>query len=115
MAAGVVSGAAALLLEEQPGLKPAGSEAALQLTSSFMPEAGLIAVGAGGMNVLAAAEFVETGVLNSTTISGEQITDHLVEHPATRLIERLRQLQAAEVAGLLLQRLVVDLGQRDRR
>ncbi|PYR30122.1 MAG: hypothetical protein DMF92_09550, partial [Acidobacteria bacterium] len=43
MAAGVVSGAVALLLQERPGLRPEGTTAVLQFTSSFMPEAGLIA------------------------------------------------------------------------
>jgi serine protease AprX len=37
MAAGVVSGAAALLLDQRAGLRPADTKAILQLTSSFMP------------------------------------------------------------------------------
>jgi len=61
MAAAVVSGAAALLIEERPGVKPAALKIALQLTSSFLPEAGLIRAGAGSLNVLAAAEFVRNG------------------------------------------------------
>ena len=47
MAAAVVSGAAALLLEERPSLQPLTTKAALQLTSTFMPEAGLVQAGPG--------------------------------------------------------------------
>ena len=75
MAAGVVSGAVALLLQERPGLRPEGTTAVLQFTSSFMPEAGLIAAGAGSINVLAAAELLSSGVLSQTTIAGERTTD----------------------------------------
>jgi serine protease AprX len=75
MAAGVVSGAVALLLQERPGLQPEGTRAVLQLTSSFMPEAGMIAAGAGSINVLAAAELLNSGVLSQTTIAGERTTD----------------------------------------
>ena len=75
MAAAVVSGAVALLLQEQTDLQPEGTRAVLQLTSSFMPEAGMIAAGAGSVNVLAAAELLKSGVLSQTTIAGEQTTD----------------------------------------
>ena len=47
MAAAVVSGAAALLLEAHPGLTPAQVKATLQLTSSRVAGAGLIEAGAG--------------------------------------------------------------------
>ena len=70
MAAAVVSGAAALLLEERPGLQPLTTKAALQLTSTFMPASGLIRGGSGSLNVLAAAEFVRDGDLSDTTIAG---------------------------------------------
>jgi len=72
MAAAVVSGAAAVLLEERPGMQPLTTKAALQLTSTFMPEAGLVQAGAGSLNVLAAAEFVLDGDLSSTTIAGQE-------------------------------------------
>ena len=50
MAAAVVSGAAALLLEARPTLTPAQVKMALQLTSSRVPGAGLIEAGAGSLN-----------------------------------------------------------------
>ena len=47
MAAGVVSGAVALLLEHRPHIKPADAKAILQVTSSFLPNAGVVGAGAG--------------------------------------------------------------------
>jgi subtilisin family serine protease len=76
MAAGVVSGAVALLLEENPRLTPRDAKAALQMTSSFMPGEGLIASGAGSLNVIAAAELAgqqRNLSLPVTTIAGEQV------------------------------------------
>lgn len=58
MAAAVVSGAAALLFEERDALRPWDARAALQLTATFMPDAGLIGAGAGNLNVLAAVAIV---------------------------------------------------------
>jgi serine protease AprX len=72
MATAVVSGAAAVLLEERPGMRPLTTKAAMQLTSTFMPEAGLVQAGAGSLNVLAAAEFVLNGDLSATTIAGQE-------------------------------------------
>ena len=72
MATAVVSGAAAVLLEERPGMRPLTTKAALQMTSTFMPEAGLVQAGAGSLNVLAAAEFVLDGDLSATTIAGQE-------------------------------------------
>jgi serine protease AprX len=72
MSAAVVSGAVALLLEEKSRLKPADVKAVVQLTSTFMPAAGLLTGGAGSLNVLAAvrsAALRSNGVL---TIAGEE-------------------------------------------
>ena len=51
MAAGFVSGAAALVLDARGGLTPRETKVALQLTSTFMPSAGLVGAGAGMINV----------------------------------------------------------------
>ena len=61
MSAAVVSGAAALVLDDRRTLRPSDTKAALQVTASFMADAGLIAGGAGSLNVLAAVELVEAG------------------------------------------------------
>ena len=55
MAAGVVSGAAALLLEGRPRLSPRETKLALQITSSFMVAEGLVSGGAGSLSVNTAA------------------------------------------------------------
>jgi serine protease AprX len=86
MAAAFVSGAAALLIQERPSLQPLGVKAALQLSSSFMPAAGLVRAGTGSLNVLAAAEFVRDGDLGDTTIAGGTAnTSGLVVTPGNTL------------------------------
>ncbi|MGE5245975.1 MAG: S8 family peptidase [Betaproteobacteria bacterium] len=77
MATAVVSGTAALLLEERGHLTPGQVKVALQLTATFLPSAGLIGGGAGSVNALAAAEFVDGrphSGLPTTTVSGETTT-----------------------------------------
>jgi serine protease AprX len=71
MSAGFVSGAAALVLDARGWLTPRDTRAALQLTSTFMPSAGLVGAGAGMINALAAVELVETNELPTTTIGDE--------------------------------------------
>jgi serine protease AprX len=77
MATGVVSGAVALLLEGNAKLSARDAKAILQLTSSFMPGAGLVASGAGSLNALAAVIFTEYSPKRSqplTSIAGEPVT-----------------------------------------
>jgi serine protease AprX len=54
MAAAVVSGAVALMLEANPALTPADTKLVLQLTSSPVAGAGLVEAGAGSLNAAAA-------------------------------------------------------------
>jgi serine protease AprX len=72
MAAAFVSGAAALLIEERPTLKPLGVKVALEMSASLMPDFGFVRTGTGSLNVLAAAEFVRDGNLDDTTIAGQE-------------------------------------------
>jgi serine protease AprX len=58
MAAAVVSGTAALLLQERPRLAPVQLKLALGVTSTFMPAEGLIRGGMGSLNALNAATLV---------------------------------------------------------
>src|SRR5438128_2397920 len=51
MSAGVVSGGAALLLQRSPGLRPDQVKLLLQTGSSYMTDGGLIAAGAGSVNL----------------------------------------------------------------
>ena len=72
MSAGIVSGAVALLIDQRPHLKPNDAKAVLEVTSTFMPTAGLMGAGAGSANVLAAIEFIgEPSTTPSTSIAGE--------------------------------------------
>ena len=74
MAAGVVSGTVALLLEERERLTPRDAKAVLQMTSSFMPGEGLVVSGAGSLNALAAVDLVANGAssaVGDTVIAGE--------------------------------------------
>jgi hypothetical protein len=74
MAAAVVSGSTALLLELQRNLAPRETKALVQLTSSQMRGEGLVTVGAGSLNVLAASDLL--GSKNAsplTDIAGEPV------------------------------------------
>jgi serine protease AprX len=76
MAAAVVSGSVALLLERRERLAPRDAKTVLQMTSSFMPGAGLVASGAGSLNALSASKLVATRKIveiPETTIASEAI------------------------------------------
>jgi serine protease AprX len=73
MAAGVVSGSVALLLEAKPSLTPSSTKAVFQLTSTFLPSAGLVGAGAGAINALGAVQLAETAQIRKTGIAGEEI------------------------------------------
>ena len=60
-AAAVVAGAAALVLDANPNLNPRQVKLALQGTASFMPQAGVVAAGAGSLNAAAAVRMAKLG------------------------------------------------------
>ena len=75
MAAPVVSGAVALVLESNSRLTPQQVKSALQYSATFMPGAGLLGAGAGALNVVAAIESALNGPsLESAVIGGESVT-----------------------------------------
>src|SRR3954447_25368216 len=99
-AAGFVSGAAALVLDARGSLRPAETKAALQLTSTFMPAAGIIGAGAGMINALAAVELAETSEIpSSTTIAGEQtIASRMFSTAASaRVVAAMAKSQNAQI------------------
>ena len=69
MSTAVVSGSLALLLDARPSLTPAQAKAALQVTSSRVPGAGLIEAGAGQVNVVAAMALVSRNAACQTVVS----------------------------------------------
>ncbi|MGD9715224.1 MAG: S8 family serine peptidase, partial [Thermomicrobiales bacterium] len=75
MAAGVASGAVALLVDAEPKLTPGQVKAALQLTSSLVSGEGMLSSGAGSLNVAGAVAFLaEPNQLTQITIAGEPTT-----------------------------------------
>ena len=79
MAAAMVSGGAALLLQSTPTLTPRQVKVALQVTAEFMPEAGLVAGGTGSVNLYQARKVASgndglLGVLSSLLIGGSPVT-----------------------------------------
>ena len=65
MAAAVVSGGAALLLNAEPELSPAQVKVALQTGARFMPSAGLIAAGTGSVDFAQSLKIAQQGLLTS--------------------------------------------------
>ena len=72
MAAPMVSGGVALLLQGTPGMIPAQVKMALQAGATYMPEAGLIGAGAGSVNFMASRKIANglLGLLPSTVVGG---------------------------------------------
>jgi serine protease AprX len=74
MAAAVASGVVALIFEQRRNLTTGETKAVLQLTSSLVTGEGLVATGAGSLNVVAASEFVASSSASPLTkIGGETI------------------------------------------
>jgi serine protease AprX len=75
MAAGVVSGTVALLLEQNAKLTPRSAKALLQMTSSFVSGAGLVSSGAGLVNALSAASLASSAKHFSANshVAGESV------------------------------------------
>jgi serine protease AprX len=67
MATPMVSGAAALLLQGNPGLSGTQLKLALQMGASYMPSAGLMGAGAGNANFWASRKMAQSGLLSSVT------------------------------------------------
>jgi len=71
MSAAVVSGGVALLLQARPSLTPAQIKIAIQTGARYMPQAGLIASGAGEVDFVAAQRIANQGLVGSllTTVT----------------------------------------------
>jgi serine protease AprX len=79
MAAAMVSGGAALLLQSTPGLTPRHVKVALQVTAEGMPEAGMVAAGTGSVNLYSARKVASGndglfGILSTLLIGGQPVT-----------------------------------------
>jgi serine protease AprX len=65
MATAVVSGGAALVLSDYPGLSPSQLKIALQMGARFMPSAGLVGAGTGVVNFQQSMKLAQQGLLNT--------------------------------------------------
>ena len=79
MAAAMVSGGAALLLQSTPSLTPRHVKVGLQTTAEFMPEAGLVAAGTGSVNLYSARQVLSgndglLGILSTLLVGGTPVT-----------------------------------------
>lgn len=79
MAAAMVSGGAALLLQSSPGLTPRHVKVALQVTAQSMPGEGLVAAGTGSVNFYSARRVVAgndglLGVVGSLLLGGRSVS-----------------------------------------
>src|SRR5262245_20409138 len=73
MAAAVVSGTVALMIERREKIAPSDSKKVLQVTCSFMSSAGLVGAGAGSLNALASIGLLDFKRKSSNNIAGEEI------------------------------------------
>ena len=64
MAAAMVSGGAALLLQANPGMTPAQVKMALQIGATSMPRRRLMGAGAGSVNFWASRQIAANGLLS---------------------------------------------------
>jgi Ca2+-binding RTX toxin-like protein len=73
----VASGAAAVVLEVNRELTPAQVRIALQMTSGFLPSAGLLGAGTGLLNLAAAVQMaiVGPGLPNIASVIGGELVD----------------------------------------
>ncbi len=106
MAAAMVSGGAALLLQDAT-LTARQVKVALQLSATFLPEAGLVAGGAGSVNLWAARRVhsspgVLIGSLPSVTIGGRTVrSTGLVTASGETLLDRLTAAVGLPILSLL--------------
>jgi subtilisin family serine protease len=77
MAAPIVSGGVALLLQGSPGLSPAQVKLALQNGATYVADGGLMGAGAGSVNFWASRKIAASGLVGSllsTVVGGVTVT-----------------------------------------
>ena len=104
MAAAMVSGGVALLLDAEPTLTPAQVKLALQMGARFVPDAGLVGGGAGSVDFEASLRIARQGLLNSLTNTLSNVLG-LSTGAAYRdrgtMIERVYDRSGIKLLGLL--------------
>jgi serine protease AprX len=107
MAAAVVSGGAALLLDANGRLSPAQVKVALQTAATYMPEAGLIGAGTGSVDFYSSQRLAEGGLqgllgsLLTTVTSILGVSSGATYRDAGTLIDRVYDRSGIRLLGIL--------------
>jgi serine protease AprX len=104
MAAAVVSGGAALLLDANPRLSPWQVKLALQMGARFMPEAGLIAGGTGSVHFPSSMRIAESGLVPSLLQTVDSLlgtSSGAAYRDTGRLIDGVYDRTGVKLLGLL--------------
>jgi subtilisin family serine protease len=104
MAAGVVSGGVALLLNAQPSMSPAQVKVVLQTGARFIPSAGLVGGGTGSVDFAQSLKIADQGLLGSllstlTNLLGLSSGASFVDRGT--LIDRVYDRTGIRLLGLL--------------
>jgi serine protease AprX len=104
MAAAVVSGGAALLLNANPSLSPAQVKIALQMGARYMSDGGLIGAGAGSVNFAQSLKVSQSGLLSSlltTVTSVLGLSSGATFRDQGALIDRVYDRTGVRLLGIL--------------
>jgi serine protease AprX len=104
MAAAVVSGGVALLLDANPNMTPAQAKIALQMGATFMPGAGLVGAGAGSVNLPVSMQIARQGLISSllgTVTSLLGLSSGAAFRDSGDLIDRVYDRTGIRLLGLL--------------
>ena len=104
MAAAVVSGGVALLLDAEPSLTPAQVKLALQMGARFVPNAGLVGGGAGSADFEASLRLARNGLiptLTSTLTSLLGLSSGAAYRDGGTLINRIYDRSGIRLLGIL--------------
>lgn len=104
MAAAVVAGGAALLVDAYPNITPAQVKVALQMGAGFIPDDGLVGGGAGSVNFSTSMKVAKTGLLAnllSTVGSLLGASSGAAFRDSGTLIDRLYDRTGIKLLGLL--------------
>ena len=104
MAAGVVSGGVALLLDAHPEMTPVQVKTAVQLGARYLPHDGLIGAGTGSVNFAQSMKLAKAGLVPSllTTVDSLLGTSSGATYRDTgTLIDRIYDRSGIQLLGLL--------------
>jgi serine protease AprX len=104
MSTAVVSGGVALLLDANPYLTPGQIKMALQMGATYMPQAGLVAAGAGSVNFPQSQKIGDAGLLNSLLTTVDDLlggSSGAAFRDTGTLIDRVYDRTGIRLLGLL--------------